>query len=186
MARPWTVRIIKRDGCIESFNRLKLRRAFGRAIGGDDALFLADLLSSAVAFYLRRRRLRCVTSAALLEMALTSLRAAALRDAAAAMEQRHWQRAELRRHLAVRHEHGAATAWSKQWLVQQARSQWHLSRPLCRILAGQVEESLLGRWRHRLSTSDRSRRRIDRSGVLAMLEQAAAEYGLADAMPALT
>ena len=118
-------------------------------------------------------------------MALTSLRAAALLDAASAMEQWHWQRAELRRHLAVRHGHGATTAWSKHWLVQQARNQWHLSRPLCRILAGEVEESLLGRWRHRLSTPDRSRRRVDRSGVLALLEQAAAAYGLADAMPAL-
>ena len=69
----------------------------------------------------------------------------------------------------MHHGSGTRTAWSKDWLVRQGCSQWGLGRAAARILAGQVEQTLVRR-----RTRD-----VSRSAVMKMLSSRLADYGLA-------
>jgi len=162
--------VLKRDGSIELFDRHKLRGCLLRAVhlpGNDYPV--ADALASAVECYLHRRGVRCVTSAAVLEMSLTALEAAGLPEARAKLEARHGDRQVLRGRLSIRHANGARSAWSKNWLVHQACRQWGLQRATARIFAGQVEDALMAR----------TAPEIGRSAALRLLARALAAYGLA-------
>ena len=53
--------------------------------------------------YLHRRRVRCITSAALLEMVLTTLRISGLADVASELERRHAARLSMRSRLVLDH-----------------------------------------------------------------------------------
>ena len=68
--------VLKDDGTSERFEPAKLRGCLLRVLeaGGED-LRCARALSAAVGCYLVRRRIRCLSSAAVFEMALTALRA---------------------------------------------------------------------------------------------------------------
>jgi hypothetical protein len=134
--------------------------------------YAADALSSAISCYLLRRRQRCVSSAALLEMTLVALRTVKMDEAADRLEQAHARRVGMRAHLVVQHQAGC-TAWSKDWLTQHARQHWSLGRTVARILAGQVEQEL----------TRRSSSRVRREQVLAMLAERVEQYGLVPACP---
>ncbi len=162
--------MLKRDRTAEPFDRHKLGGCLLRAMPAaiQDG-HVAAALAGAVHCYLIRRRVRCISSPAILEMALTVLEAAGLREAKARLEKRHGARVRLRSRLRLHHDGGACTAWSKQWLVRQGRSRWGLGRTAARILAGQVEQALV---RHRL-------RDLTRSAAVRLLGLSAAAYGLA-------
>jgi len=119
------IRVLKRDGTSEPFDRYKLRGCLLgllRSLGEDP--WHGEVLSSAVEQYLRRRGILCITSAALLEMVLTTLRISGLGRAGAELERRHAARLAMRARLILVHGAGVRTAWSKDWLVRRLCSRW--------------------------------------------------------------
>lgn len=177
MSGSGTILVLKRDGTAERFDHHKLRGCMLRAMrAADEDTHVGEALARAVGCYLLRRGIRCVSSGAVLEMVLTVLRVAGLDEAKARLEQRHAARLALRGGLRLHHDNGVCTAWSKQWLVQQGRSQWGLGRPTARILAGQVEQALMRR----------RGRDVSRSDAIRMLARSAAAYGLVTTAPAAT
>jgi len=171
------IRVSKRDGTIEPFQRWKLRCCLLRVVGPQTPDgFWADALSAAVQCYIRRRGLTCVSSAAVLEMALTALRAVCLEDSARRLEQWHTARARMRGRLRLYHQDGRATNCTKQWLVEHLCKRWSLRRTTARILAGQLEKRLI-----RAGTDS-----LTRSEVLGMLERLVSAYGLVQTHPSPT
>jgi len=126
------------------------------------------VLSAAVGQYLRRRGVRCLTSAAVLEMVLTTLRISGLGRVGAELERRHAARLGMRNRLILDHGSGVRTAWSKDWLVRRLCSRWALGRAAARILAGEIELELLGM----------DLEEIHRNEVVAMLTERVAACGL--------
>jgi hypothetical protein len=170
LARSWKISVLKRDGSIEPFDRLKLRGCLLRALPScGEEYYLAEALSAAIECYLHRIGRRCVSSAALLEMALEALCSANQDPSARRLEHRHRRRLAMRNALHIRHGQ-ARTAWSKQWLAQLASARWELSRPAARIVAGDVEEHLL----------THPRRHLSRRQALLLLDEAMSAYGLAE------
>lgn len=168
------ISVVKRDSSIEPFDRNKLRSCLLRALmPSPKAIEYAEVVSSAVRRFLVRRSQRCISSAALLEMALTALRAAGLAEAAASMEQAHARRNSLRSQLRLHHDQGPPSAWSKSWLAQHARRDCRVSRNVARFLAGQVEQHLLAAGQPDVS----------RESAMQALGQIAAEYGLVCQLP---
>ncbi|MHC4716943.1 MAG: ATP cone domain-containing protein [Planctomycetota bacterium] len=162
--------VLKRDGTSEPFDRYKLRGCLlGLLKSLGEELWHAEVLSSAVGQYLRRRGIRCITSAALLEMVLTALRISGLGDVGGELERRHRARLGMRNRLVLDHGSGVRTAWSKDWLVGRLRARWGLGRAAARVLAGEVELDLMARG----ST------RIGREEVARMLTERVASCGLA-------
>ena len=169
MQRSRTITILKRDGTAERFDRRKLRACLLRVMAGGIAdLHIADALASAVAHYIAHRRIRALSSAALLEMALTVLHGVGLVAACEDLEAHHAARLRLRRLWVVHHGDQMRTAWSKDWLIRQGCSQWGLGRPAARIVAGQVERALLAG----------PPRQLTRSDAMEMLSGHLAAYGL--------
>jgi len=161
--------VLKRDGTAEPFDEGKLCGCMLRAMrAGDDDAHIGQALAHAVGYYLLRRQTRCISTGAILEMALTVLRVAGLGQAATQLERRHAARLSMRGRLRLHHDNGVCTAWSKQWLVQQGCTRLGLGPSTARILAAQVEQTLTkGRcWQ------------ISRSDVIAELSRAAEAYGL--------
>jgi len=169
-----TIWVLKQNGTIEAFDRQKFRGCLLRALRGDrrDADW-AGALAQAVACFLRRRRIRCLSSAAVLEMAVVALASVGMRASAEALESRHAARLKMRRHLTVRHASGVRTAWSKDWLVRRAAAEWGLGRTGARILAGHVENDLIAG----------GHRDVTRTRVVQMLAEVAGAYGLATPGP---
>ena len=165
--------VVKRDGTKEPFDALRVRGCLLRVIDPEEASFAhADALAWAIRCYLRRRRIRCVSSAALLEMLLSVLRGVGMADSAGRLEAHYAARARFRSRLRV--DHGeACTAWSKQWLVEHARRQWALPRPVARILAGRIEFELM----------ERQTDRVARGELMEMLASEVAAWGLIAACP---
>jgi hypothetical protein len=162
--------VLKHDGTFEPFDRQKLRACLLRVLPAPREDFhFAEALSIAIRCYLRGRRIRCLSSAAVLEMALTVLRAVGLTGAAAELESQHAARLQGRSRLTIHHNDGRRTAWSKEWLARQAASRWGLGRTAARILAGQIERELI-----RQDVRD-----VGRAELMQMLAVNAAAYGLA-------
>ncbi len=170
MARSGTISVLKRDGTIEPFDRLKLRGCLLRAMGSRREAYLADVIAAGVECYLRRQRTRCVTSPAVLEMVLAVLGRLEMHPAKAALEGRHAARLRLRDRLTLHHTADTRTAWSKDWLVHQGRSHWHLGRAAARILAGEIEQRLM----------QRGALEADRQDIIRMLARDVAAWGLTD------
>ena len=169
-----TIRVLKRDGSVEPFDLARLAGAMWRAMPGTPGRYRdARPLAEAVCLYLKRCRLRCVSSAALLEMCLQVLRRVGLGEAAVAMETHRAARRTLRRTLRIRHEAGSATLWDRTWLAELAERCWGLPPSAARLLAGQFERELL---------AERPRE-LPREEVLARLNRCAGAWGLADAVP---
>jgi len=169
-----TIRVVKRDGNVEVFDAGKLAGAMYRAMSGfwgryEDARELAR----AVGIYLARRGHRRVSSAAIFEMALKSLRRVRF-DVAAAMFETHraWRR-RCRGGLRVIHADGHVTLWDKAWAANLAYRNWGLRPVTGRIIAGKVEEELLCG----------SRQLVLRSEVVGRVNAWVSRYGLADAVP---
>lgn len=145
LAQARTICVLKRNGTSEPFDRFKLRGCLLgllKSLGADP--WHGEILSAAVGQYLHRRRVRCITSAALLEMVLTTLRISGLAEVASELERRHAARLSMRSRLVLDHGMGVRTVWSKDWLVRRLCSRWRLGLAAARILAGEIELELLG------------------------------------------
>jgi transcriptional regulator NrdR family protein len=164
------IHVLKRDGTIEPFDPFKLCGCLLRALPHRErSVFRAGALSEAVGCYLLRRGLRCVSSAALLEMALTALRAVGLTGGAWRLEQRHALRSTMRSRTTFCHGRHQPSAFSKEWLVKYACRRWSVGRTVARILAGQIEQHLI----------QSGAREVSRSDIMNMLGWLAGAYGLA-------
>lgn len=169
-----TIQVLKRDGSVERFDRARLAGGMWRAMSGTVGRYRdARQLAEAVELYLERCRMRCVSSAAVFEMALQVLRRVGLEDAAAAMEAYRAARRVLRTRLRIRHESGTATLWDRTWLSELAERYWGLRPRAARTLAGQFEGELLAE----------GPRELSRAEILRRLNRCAAAWGLADAVP---
>lgn len=168
------VRVVKRDGSREFFNRSKLGVALWRGIQHTTGTYdHARQLAKAIELYLIRTDQRRISSAALFEMGMKVLRRVGLDEAGEVLEgHRAWRR--LRRlRLKVRQEGGRMTFWDKSWLAEFIARSWHLSRATARILAGQIELELLAG----------PARVVDRQAVIDLLNDRVLQFGLADAVP---
>jgi len=165
---------VKRDGSGDMFSPRKLALAMYRGMQNSEGRY-ADALDLAVAIqiYISRSGYVCISSAAIFEMAVKVLRRVRMADAAEAMEA-HWQwREERRRAIRIVHAGGNVTMWDKSWLAEVARRSWHIMPSTARIIAGQIETSLL----------QSKHSEYDRECLVEQLNARVAEYGLADAVP---
>jgi transcriptional regulator NrdR family protein len=174
MSEGKEVHIQKRDGQWEAFDQRKLAAAMWRAmpIASGRYIDVCDL-AAAIEIYLARKDRQGITSRAVFEMTLKVLRRAGFCEAAEAMEEFALTRGMRRRGLAVVHEDGRRTCWNKTWLVEKVRTSWNLSRPVSRIIAGQVEQEVLRC----------ARQQVQRGDLLVLLNRRVAQFGLADAVP---
>lgn len=176
MSGSGTIRVIKRDRSVEVFDVRKLAGAIWRAsIGGEAMYSHAVQISEALEVYLLRKRETCLTSSAIFEMAIKALHCVGLSDAARRSEAFRSLRGELRNRVRIVHEGGRQTRWDKGWLVKLAANCWLVSPETARIVAGRVERRIFSR----------NIDRLGREEVIAMLNEVMAEYGLADAVPAI-
>jgi hypothetical protein len=168
------VRVVKRDGSAEPFSRRKLAAAMWRVMAGTRGQFRdAVELARAVEIYLTRQRCLCVSSAAVLEMAVKVLRRVGLGAAADALEFHHSWRKIRRRRLRVHHDGGRVTGWDKSWLAKFVCRSWDVLPATGRIVAALMESDLLGE----------PRQHIGRQDVIARMNECVAALGLADAVP---
>jgi hypothetical protein len=174
-----TIRVVKRDGCEEPFEVLRLAAAMHRGMRHTrGTLYDAGQLAMAIEIYLDRTERRRVTSAAVFEMAVKVLRRVQLFAAAKALETHHLRRAERRRRLSVSHGGGRRTRWDKSWLAALAQARWGLWRSTARIVAGQVEDELLCQ-----TPPDGAGWEATRGELCERLDACVSAYGLADAVP---
>lgn len=169
-----TVRVLKRDGTVESFDARRLAGAMWRAVGHGGCSFRGiTVLASAVEIYIRRRSDRRVQTSAIFEMTVKVLRRVGLMEGAVAMETYHIWRKMRRQGVRIAHGGGKVSLCEKSWLVRLARQSWNLSPVAARIIAGEVEMELL-RGRATL---------VPREVVVEMINARVAGFGLADAVP---
>lgn len=168
------IQVLKRDGSAEPFEARKIMSAMWRAIGGDiDSFRQAQTLAEALHFYLIRKCVPCISSAAIFEMSIRLLQHAGKRQATLRL-QAHWsKRQSRRRQLRVRHDNARITLWDKAWLAQWAQRSWNISLPTAKLLAAQVEEELL----------NGPSQEVTRQHVIDLLNDLVSAYGLADAVP---
>ncbi len=170
----WTVRVLKRDGSSEDFDVSKLAAVMYKAMrsaGGElrDALSLAQ----AVGLYLRRRDVRCISSAAVFEMMIKVFNRVRMEKANDALEAHRAWRSAGRRKLVVRQDNGRNTQWDKSWLSILASQSWGLSPATGRIIAGIVEYDLI---------SARAAM-VSRSAAIDQMNDTVSALGLAGAVP---
>lgn len=167
------IRVLKRDGSVEDFHRRKLAAAMLRAMGRTSGRYRdAVELSVAIAVYLRRRGCRCVSSTAVLEMAVKVLRRVRLCEAADLLEEHRTWRDCVRRGLVVRHEDGRVTCWDKSWVAELVCRSWGLLPTTGRIIAGELEAQML----------PTVRGVVQRRQVVDRMNSLVAAFGLADAV----
>lgn len=174
MSGSGTIRVMKRDGSLERFDKSKLACALWKAMRGTTGRFTdARELALAIEMYIQRLNWPLVRSAALFEMALKVLRRVRLRKAARALEAHRSQRARRREHLHVNHGQGKVTLWDKSWLCEFVCRSWRLLPPTGRFVAGLVERRLL----------QPEGGEVSRMEVIDLANTFVSELGLADAVP---
>jgi hypothetical protein len=174
MSEGKEVHIQKRDGQWEPFDRRKLAAAMWRAMPPASGRYLDVCdLAAAIEIYLQRKDRHSITSRAVFEMTLKVLRRAGFCEAAEGMEEYALRRSLRRRAVTVLHAGGRCTCWNKHWLVEKVRTSWNLSRPVSRIIAGQVEDEVLAR----------RCRQVVRDELMMLLNRRVSQFGLADAVP---
>jgi len=114
-----------------------------------------------------------VSSAAVFEMVLKTLRRVRMEIPAAVMETHHTWRARMRTGIRVLYDDGRKAMWDKGWLAKLICSSWRLGRTTARILAGLMENQLL----------EVRARTVRRSELIRRANAMVAAYGLADAVP---
>ena len=168
-----TIRVVKRDGSEEDFDRRKLAGAMYRAMVASRGSFDdAGDLAWAIEVYLDRCGWWEATSTAIFEMAVKVLRRVTLPEAAAAMESHRIWRDQRRRRLGVRHDSGHLTQWDRNWVAQLACRSWRLSPATGRIIAAEVESAVLAT----------QAVEITRRQVVAHVNRLVGEFGLAEAV----
>lgn len=170
-----TIRVIKRDGDAEPFDRRKLAAAMHAAMreAGRGRFRDAEQLALAIEIYLNRVGRTEIPSRAIFEMSVRVLRRVRLFAPASAMEANRLCRARRRARLRVVHGCGKVTLWEKAWLAELACRSWGLGRQTGRIIAGEVERVLLGG----------QRAEVRRDEIQARINEAVAACGLAEAVP---
>lgn len=169
-----TIRVLKRDGSTERFDARKLSLMLWRGMQRTEADFHhARQLSEAIEVFMLRNGRMCVSSAAVFEMAIKSLKCIKLSEAIDAIESHRAWRNRRRRCVRVRHEDGRTTLLDKTWLCELARRSWFLMPETSRIIAAEVEGRLLSG----------TRLIVPRNDVLRMLNAAVMEFDLADVVP---
>jgi len=169
-----TIRVAKRDGTFEPFDRDKLASVMRKVMrDGPRAFSESQEIAFAIDIYLQRRGWATVSSAAVLEMVLRTFRRIGMDLPAAMMETHHTWRIRRRRHVKVRYADGRTALWDKGWLGKLICSSWHLGRAVARIIAGEMESGLL----------DSDVDVIDRDKLIEQVNAMVAAYGLADAVP---
>ena len=170
-----TIRVVKRDGTSEPFDRAKLASAMHKAMrGGGQTLSEASELALAIDIYLDQRGWKAVSSAAVFEMVIKTFRQIGMDLPAAIMETHHSWRVRQRRSMKVLYPDGLTALWDKGWLVKLIRRSWHLGNSAARVLAGDIETMLL-----EADTSGL----IPRDSLIEHVNEVVAAYGLADAVP---
>ncbi|MDP7287003.1 MAG: ATP cone domain-containing protein [Phycisphaerae bacterium] len=170
-----TIRVVKRDGTSESFDRAKLASAMYKGMrGGGQSLSEARELALAIDIYLHQRAWKTVSSAAVFEMVIKTFRQVGMDLPAAIMETHHTWRIRKRRNMKIRYPDGLTALWDKGWLVKLICRSWHLGKPVGRVLAGDIEASLLYADTVGL---------IERDSLIEKVNTLVAAYGLADAVP---
>lgn len=163
------IRVQKRDGVVEPLRVERLRSCLWRVLRlCPHCRSEADQLSRAIVVYLRRRGVTTVSSRALFEMAVRSLRHTGHDAAADALESHHRWRRAARRALTVVHDDAHRTVWDRSWATEQIRHRWAVGRGAARAISSHLERELLGR-----------RAEISRQAVLDLLDQRVEDYGLA-------
>ena len=169
-----TIRVLKRDGTDEPFETLKLAGMMWRGMQQTRGRFGdARDLAQAIAIHLTRTGQRRVTSEALFDMALRVLRRVRMGDAAAVLEKHRLWRQAQRSGLLLYHGPGRVTLWDKSWLCHHLDRAWKVSPATARVIAAAVEVELL--------TMDEII--VTRQEVLARMNQAVSQFGLAEAVP---
>ena len=169
-----TIRVAKRDGTFEPFDRDKLAAVMYKAMqDGERAFSESREVALAIDIYLQRRGWATVSSAAILEMVLRTFRRIGMDLPAAIMETHHTWHLRRCRQMKVRYPDGRTTVWDKGWLVKLIRRSWRLGGPAGRILAGAIETRLL----------EAEVEVIDRDKLIELVNAIVAAYGLADAVP---
>jgi len=169
-----TIRVVKRDGTFEPFDRDKLASVMCKAMHDNPHAFTESReVALAIDIYLQRRGWPAVSSAAILEMVLRTFRRIGMDLPAAIMETHHTWRLRRCRHMRVRYSDGRTAVWDKGWLVKLICSSWHLGTAAGRILAGDIEARLL----------NEDVEVIDRDKLIEQVNALVAAYGLADAVP---
>ncbi|MBL7220138.1 MAG: hypothetical protein ISS69_08485 [Phycisphaerae bacterium] len=169
-----TIRVAKRDGTFEPFDREKLAAAICGVMRESSRAFSESReVALAIDIYLHRRGWATVSSAAVFEMVIRTLRRIGMDIPAAIMETHQAWRVRRRRHVKVRYADGRTAGWDKGWLVKLICSSWHLGRATGRILAGDIEARLL----------DAHVDVIDRDKLIEQVNALVAAHGLADAVP---
>jgi hypothetical protein len=168
------IRVAKKDGSAEPFDRCKLAGSMWRAMACCEGDFADAVdLAAAIEIYLSRHRRRCISSSAVFEMTVKVLRRAGLAVAAERMETFRAERIAARNRIRLMHSMGQATWWDKSWLAELAVASWNLSRTTARMIAGQIEQDL----------REAGVTELPRGIAIALLNERVAEFGLADAVP---
>lgn len=164
-----TIQVLKRSGITEPFRIDLLGLCMWRAMHDRQGRFAqATQLAEAITIHLSRNGCHIVTSRALLEMALRALRQTHHDLAADALEAHHRRRRAARRSLILVHDAERRSHWDRDWLTEQIRRRWSVSRAAARAISAEIERELLGR--------DGP---IARDAVLSMVDRRVEEYGLA-------
>ncbi|HNX26271.1 MAG TPA: hypothetical protein PKK48_02590 [Phycisphaerae bacterium] len=169
------IKVRKRDGSVEAFDEQRLRGVIARGIfaaGCEDFTFAGEL-AAAIHFYLKHSRQCLITSSALFEMTLKAMQRVDMHTAARRLELHRSARDMKRRLLRISHGECTTTLWDKSWLAEFACRSWNVSHRTGRILAGEVESSIL-----------RSGKTIvPRGEIVLMLNRLVSQFALADAVP---
>jgi hypothetical protein len=169
-----TIRVAKRDGTFEPFDRDKLAAAMYEVMPDRRrALFDSREVALAIDIYLHRRGWSTVSSAAVFEVVLKTFRRIDMDLPAAMMETHRDWRVRRRRQMKVRYADGRTARWDKGWLIKLICSSWRLGRITGRILAGDIED--------RLMNADIDV--IGRNDLVQLVNAMVVAYGLADAVP---
>lgn len=166
--------VLKADGSVEAFDRMKLTSSMWRAMHGAGGKFRdARNLAETIEIYLGKKRQKCIETSAISEMCAKIMRRVLLSEAAERFEAYCVWRDDRRGQLHLRHEGGMETLWDKNWISELAGRCWNLSPVTSRIVAAMIEQDVL----------EGERDVLFREEVIGMLNDRVASLGLADAVP---
>jgi hypothetical protein len=144
------IRVMKTDRTVESYLHTKVLGTFHHALsaaGGPD-LFAAEQMAEAVTFYLYSRpHSRTVTTDEIHLMIQAVLQDTGFVCAAQILNEHRIQRKLQRKRIEVIEDSTSGTSqttgWNKSIIVDHLVQQYHLNRPLARVIAGSVEEKII-------------------------------------------
>ena len=144
------IRVMKTDRTVESYLHTKVLGTFHHALStaGCPDLFAAEQMAEAVTFYLYSQpNSRTVTTDEIHLMIQAILQDTGFASAAGALNEHRIQRKLRRKRMEVIQDASAGIpqtiGWNKTAIVDHLTQQYHLNRPLARVIAGSVEEKII-------------------------------------------